>query len=171
MNCCKIEKDTKEIHDLLEEELTIRRLLFSHGLVWDPNISTRAKSKLILRSNLFHIIVIILVIIDVICVAAELTLMVERGKSVHDDMDTAEKVLKYISLSILSIFMIEITIKIIVLRKEILKSIGEIFDIIIVVVSFVLDLVFIFYHDMSKFPIELLAVLRLWRIIRIVNSE
>lgn len=170
MNCCSETEDKKDKQDFLSEELTIRKLLFSHGLVWDSNISTREKLKLILRSNLFHIIVIVLVIIDVICVAVELTLLIEHGKSKHDDMDTVEKVFKYISLSILSIFMIEITIKILVLRKEILKSIAEIFDILVVVVSFVLDIVFIFHHDTSKFPIELLSVLRLWRIIRIINS-
>ena len=77
-------------------------------------------------------------------------------------------VLKYVGVSILGIFIVEIILKLIFTTKAFLKSKLEIFDAIIVIISFILDIVFFDHHAASAF--ELLTLLRLWRIARIING-
>lgn len=163
--------DKKQHDDSFESVFSTRRLLCTNGLIWDPNLSLRKKLRLILRSNIFHIIIIILVVLDVISVAIELTIAIEKGKTNQDGMTPVEAIFKYISLSILSLFMIEIILKIFILRKEMIKSKTELFDAIVVIVSFILDIVFLLHTDTAAIPVEFLAILRLWRIIRVVNSN
>lgn len=77
-------------------------------------------------------------------------------------------VLKYFGLTILGIFLIEIVIKLAFNTRAFLKSKLELFDSVIVIVSFVLDIVFFDHHAHAAF--ELITLLRLWRIARIVNG-
>jgi hypothetical protein len=125
-----------DVNKLWFEEITLKKLLFSHGLSWDSTTSLRKKLRLILRSNLFHLTIIMLVVIDLIFVAAELTITAEREKNRNE---TTKDIFKYISLSILCLFMIEIVVKIFVLRKEMFKSKADLFDASVVIVSFAFD--------------------------------
>jgi hypothetical protein len=129
-----------------------------------------------------------LVLLDSICVASELIITIENTKD-HSSNRTFEHknssnlensinkyhsleilliVLKYIGVTILGIFLIEIVLKISFTTKSFFKSKLEIFDAIIVIISFILDIVFFDHHASSAF--ELLTLLRLWRIGRIVNG-
>lgn len=164
-------KKNYEKNDFLNEELTTWKLLFCHGLVWDPNLTTREKLRFFLRSNLFHLIIIMLVIIDLISVGVELAITSEQKKEDQNNMNSTKAVFKYISLSILSIFMIEIIVKVFVLRKEMLRSKADLFDALVVLVSFGFDLAIILHPNSAEIPIEFLAVLRLWRIIRVIDSK
>ena len=65
--------------------------------------------------------------------------------------------------------MIEIMLKIYALRLELLKSKMEIFDAIVVVVSWILDIVFFKNADESA-VLGLIVFLRLWRIMRIAHG-
>ena len=79
-------------------------------------------------------------------------------------------VLHYMSLTILSIFMVELIFKIGVLQKEFFHHKLEIFDAFVIVSSFALDIVSLVYEEAFA-ALELLVLLRLWRIVRVVNGE
>lgn len=73
------------------------------------------------------------------------------------------------SIAILTFFMMEIFFKIFVFRLEFFHHKFEILDAIIVVVSFVLDVVLLFReHEFEA--LGLLILLRLWRVARIING-
>lgn len=74
------------------------------------------------------------------------------------------------SIAILTFFMIEIFLKLFVFLWEFFHHKFEILDAIIVVVSFVLDIVLLFReHEFEA--LGLLILLRLWRVARIINGK
>lgn len=75
----------------------------------------------------------------------------------------------YMSFAILVFFMLEIFFKIFVFRLEFFHHKFEILDTIVVVVSFVLDLVLLFKKHQFE-ALGLLILLRLWRVARIING-
>lgn len=79
------------------------------------------------------------------------------------------QVFHYMSIAILAFFMLEISFKIFVFRLEFFHHKFEILDAIVVVVSFVLDLVLLFKHHQFE-ALGLLILLRLWRVARIING-
>lgn len=79
------------------------------------------------------------------------------------------QVFHYLSLSILTIFLVEVGFKIFVYRREFFHHKFEVLDGIVVVVSFILDIVLIFReHEFEA--VGLLILLRLWRVARIING-
>ena len=79
------------------------------------------------------------------------------------------QVFHYLSLALLTFFMVELAGKIFAYRLELLQHKFEVFDGLVVVVSFVLDIVFIFHEDAFD-GMGLLILLRLWRVARIING-
>lgn len=74
------------------------------------------------------------------------------------------------SVAILTFFMMEIFFKIFVFRFEFFHHKFEILDAIVVVVSFILDVVLLFReHEFEA--LGLLILLRLWRVARIINGK
>lgn len=73
------------------------------------------------------------------------------------------------SFAILVFFMVEIFLKIFVFCLEFFHHKFEILDAIVVVVSFVLDLVLLFKKHHFE-ALGLLILLRLWRVARIING-
>ncbi len=65
--------------------------------------------------------------------------------------------------------MIEIMVKIFAFRIEFFKSKMEVFDAVIVVVSFVLDIVYAKAEGIES-AVGLIVILRLWRVTRILNG-
>lgn len=79
------------------------------------------------------------------------------------------QVFHYMSIAILTFFMIEVFFKISVFRSEFFHHKFEILDSVVVVVSFVLDIVVLFQeHEFEA--LGLLILLRLWRVARIING-
>lgn len=76
----------------------------------------------------------------------------------------------YLSLALLSFFMMELVGKLYAYRIEFFHHKFEMFDGAVVVVSFVLDIVFIFHEDAFD-GMGLLILLRLWRVARIINGQ
>lgn len=73
------------------------------------------------------------------------------------------------SFVILIFFMIEVFLKIFVFRLEFFYYKFEILDVVVVVVFFVFDIVFIFReYEFEVFG--LLILFRLWRVVRIING-
>ncbi|XP_076450385.1 uncharacterized protein LOC143286633 [Babylonia areolata] len=78
----------------------------------------------------------------------------------------------YASLAVVSVLLIEVILKILCSGAHFVKRKIEVFDAVIIVASFVVDLVFI--KGLQAFPIDdsifILAFLLPWRVIRVVNS-
>ncbi len=79
------------------------------------------------------------------------------------------QIFHYLSLSLLTFFMVELSGKIYAYRLELLHHKFEVFDGIVVVVSFILDIVYISKEDVFD-AMGLLILLRLWRVARIING-
>lgn len=91
-------------------------------------------------------------------------------KIIHPDKyNITPKVFHYLSLSILTIFLVEVGFKVFVYRREFFHHKFEVLDGIVVIVSFILDVVLIFReHEFEA--VGLLILLRLWRVARIING-
>ncbi|GFO25911.1 voltage-gated hydrogen channel 1 [Plakobranchus ocellatus] len=90
----------------------------------------------------------------------------------HTNKEKAQHVLHMLSLAILSVFMVEVCLKIFVERSHLLKQKAEVFDAIVVIISFTLDVIFTFVSVSSAASdaAGLMVLLRLWRVTRIING-
>lgn len=120
-----------------------------------------------LENHGFHIVVLCLVIIDVIIVLVQLLVDHDIIK-VHDE-EAKEKIehgLHVTSIAILVIFLCELFLKLYVYRLRFFKKYCELFDGVVVVISFILDII----PTMGTTEAELIIIARLWRVARIVNG-
>ncbi|XP_036591126.1 voltage-gated hydrogen channel 1-like [Trichosurus vulpecula] len=119
------------------------------------------------RSNGFQIITVCLVIMDALLVLAEL--MLDLKIIQPDKGNYAARVFHSLSITILTFFMMEIALKLYVFHKEFFYHKFEILDVVVVIVSFALDVTILFKeHDFEA--LGLLILLRLWRVARIMNG-
>ncbi|XP_016058561.1 PREDICTED: voltage-gated hydrogen channel 1 [Miniopterus natalensis] len=127
----------------------------------------RATLRKLFSSHRFQVIIICLVVLDALLVLAELILDL---KIIQPDKNNyAARVFHCMSIAILAFFMIEVFFKIFVFRLEFFHHKFEILDSVVVVVSFVLDIVLLFReHEFEA--LGLLILLRLWRVARIING-
>lgn len=121
----------------------------------------------ILHSRRAQYVIITLVVVDMIIVIAELLIDLKAVEVHHESH--APQILHYISIAILSIFMIELFVKIYAMGLTFFKHKMEIFDGIVVTVSFALDIAFS-GKEGAVDGIGLIVLLRLWRVTRIVNG-
>ena len=122
----------------------------------------------LLHTNKFQICVIVLVILDCIVVISEL--MVDlRVFELHEE-SVVPHVFHYISIAILSVFLIEIVVKVYAFRLQFFYHKLEVFDAVVVIVSFALDLAFASDEGLMS-GVGLIIILRLWRVTRILNGE
>ncbi|NWS75429.1 HVCN1 protein, partial [Crotophaga sulcirostris] len=130
-------------------------------------VSFQDMMKRLFSSHRFQILVVCLVILDALLVLGELLMDL---KIIHPDKyNITPKVFHYLSLSILTIFLVEVGFKVFVYRWEFFHHKFEVLDGIVVVVSFILDVVLIFReHEFEG--VGLLILLRLWRVARIING-
>ncbi|CAG2230854.1 HV1 [Mytilus edulis] len=129
----------------------------------------REKVEYVLNTSKFQIVIVCLVILDCLFVIAELLIDMEIITLPNHHANVAPMVFHYCSLAVLSLFIIEIIIRICALRLKFFKHKLEMFDAIIVIVSFVLDIVFR-KNEGPESGLGLLVVLRLWRVTRILNG-
>ena len=165
----KIEMKSNGDSNEIEDKETFLKKIFGPDLhLNEVGLTFSDKVRRILNSNYFHISVVILVLLDTICVASELIVTIEN-KEDNNALSNLLQFLKYFGIVILGCFLVEIPIKLAFNTHEFIRSKLEIFDSIIVIVSFVLDIVFFHHHASAAF--ELMTLLRLWRIARIVNGR
>ncbi|XP_006178139.1 voltage-gated hydrogen channel 1 isoform X2 [Camelus ferus] len=132
-----------------------------------PRLDFRTTLRKLFSAHRFQVIIICLVVLDALLVLAELVLDL---KIIQPDRNNyAARVFHYMSLAILTFFMMEIAFKIFVFRLEFFHHKFEILDAIVVVVSFILDIVLLFQEHAFE-ALGLLILLRLWRVARIVNG-
>nr|KAG5686586.1 hypothetical protein BaRGS_005157 [Batillaria attramentaria] len=113
--------------------------------------------------------IIVLVVFDILLVLSELLFDLEIVRLEGSHQETVPEVLHYCSIFILSLFLIEIGLRIFVMRLSFFTHKLELFDAIVVIVSFVLDVVFRNRQDAAS-GVGLLVILRLWRVARILNG-
>ena len=162
-----------ELHEFESESSDINwkdvfKDIFSiHRSFYHPHISIRKKVKLFLQSNRLHALVIVFILLDIICVAGEVIISAE--KHTHHSIEKLEHVFKYLGFSILTLFVVELIFKFMFLRKEFLASKLEIFDAIVILVSFGIEVAFLFQELTVAW--SLVVLLRLWRLARIINGK
>ncbi|XP_063820467.1 voltage-gated hydrogen channel 1 [Pseudophryne corroboree] len=129
--------------------------------------SFRDALKWLFSSHKFHIVIVTLVILDALFVLIEVLLDLEllAEKVSH----VVPEVFHYLSISVLSFFLLEIVGKLYAFRLEFFHHKFEVFDAVIVVISFIIDVVYITREDVFN-AVGLLILLRLWRVARIVNG-
>jgi hypothetical protein len=105
------------------------------------------KLRQILLSPQINLFIIFLIMIDWLIGVIELTsdLAEEKFKAFEKVEDVAE----YVSITILCLFLIEIFLKMFLISKMFFTSFLEIFDAIIVIVSFVFECIFLTKKDYS----------------------
>lgn len=149
----------------------------------DPNLhkfrTFRERLAHVLHSHRFQVVIVSLVIFDCLLVIGELLIDI-RILEIHEnesfttdasqmDLVPTTQVLHYLSIAVLSVFLVEIAAKIYAFRIDFFRSKLELFDALIVIVSFSLDVAFRHHHDAVN-GIGLLVILRLWRVTRILNG-
>ncbi|XP_016413069.1 voltage-gated hydrogen channel 1 isoform X1 [Sinocyclocheilus rhinocerous] len=130
-------------------------------------VSFRDSLRRLYSTERFQIVVVCLVILDAIFVLCELLIDLSIIQADHHRI--APQVFHYLSLTLLTFFMVELSGKIYAYRLEFLHHKFEVFDGIVVVVSFILDIVYISKEDAFD-AMGLLILLRLWRVARIING-
>lgn len=116
----------------------------------------------------FQLIVILLVIFDCLLVISELLIDI-RVLELQAENSYATKVVHSLSIGILSLFMVEIIVKIFAFRLQFFRRKSEIFDAVVVVTSFTLDVTFHQSHNAVN-GTGLVIILRLWRVVRILHG-
>lgn len=111
----------------------------------DQNISIKEKIRKILLSNYLHVTIVVLLILDSFCVTIELIIEAENKNNSHA-LHITEQIFKYLGFIILCIFMVEIALKICFTFKEFRHSKLEILDALVVVISFIAEIL-VFKHD------------------------
>lgn len=132
-----------------------------------PALTVRDSLRRLYSSERFQVAVVCLVIIDAIFVLAELLIDLSIIKLEHDNV--APEVFHYLSLALVTFFVVELLGKLFAYQLEFFQHKFEVFDGLVVIVSFVLDVVFIFREDAFD-GMGLLILLRLWRVARIING-
>ncbi|XP_065640260.1 voltage-gated hydrogen channel 1 isoform X1 [Hydra vulgaris] len=127
----------------------------------------RKKLGFVIHHHNFQIIICLLVLLDIAIVVTEIMLESVNNNDNHK-VEKAEKILHYVSLSILTLFMLELVIKIFAMGIEFFKQKFEIFDGLVITISFFLD-IFLSSGGL-KFGVEFLIILRLWRITRVISG-
>ncbi|KAI1900706.1 hypothetical protein AGOR_G00052660 [Albula goreensis] len=115
----------------------------------------------------FQIAVVCLVILDVMFVLCELLMDLSIIKA--DDNHIAPQVFHALSLTVLTFFILELAGKVFAYGLEFFKHKFEVLDGAVVIVSFVLDIIYISHEDAFN-ATGLLILLRLWRVARIING-
>lgn len=115
----------------------------------------------------FQIAIICLVILDALFVLCQILLDLEIIKP--DEHHIAPQVFHYLSLAVLTFFVVEILGKLYAYRLEFFHHKFEILDAVVVIISFVIDIVYIAHENIFQ-AVGLLILLRLWRVARIING-
>ncbi|XP_016337151.1 voltage-gated hydrogen channel 1-like [Sinocyclocheilus anshuiensis] len=149
-----------ELHDVSED---LERATGQHL----GQVSFRDSLRRLYSTERFQIFVVCLVVLDAIFVLCELLIDLSIIQADHHRI--APQVFHYLSLTLLTFFMVELFGKIYAYRLEFLHHKFEVFDGIVVVVSFILDIVYISKEDAFD-AMGLLILLRLWRVARIING-
>ncbi|XP_042221977.1 voltage-gated hydrogen channel 1-like [Homarus americanus] len=124
---------------------------------------TRETLKRVLTSTLLEVLILVIVLVDTLLVLAQLVMdsndhLVEQPSVSH--------ALHAVSLTFLSLFSLEVLLKIYAFRWEFLTHKAEVLDAVVVLLALCLDIVFVHHQAGYGFII----ILRLWRIFRLCHT-
>ncbi|XP_033749868.1 voltage-gated hydrogen channel 1-like [Pecten maximus] len=143
----------------------------------DQKKSIREKLAAIMHHKFVHAVSMCLLLLDAILVLFLLlvdldVIPVSGDDENHSKKEEVENGLHYTGLSILSIFVLEITLKIIADGVAFFKKKLEVFDGAVVVISFALDVSLSLSHVSSfvRDAVILMILLRLWRFFKLLVS-
>ncbi|XP_056022951.1 voltage-gated hydrogen channel 1-like isoform X2 [Ostrea edulis] len=139
--------------------------------------SCRRRMKKVFHSPATHTVIIALIILDIILLLVVLLVDIDvirvHAETPEEEEELKEEVeegLHYAALSIISLFVVEVILKIAVEGKHFFSDKWEVFDAVIIFVTFGLDLALAFspVSYVVKDSVSLLIFLRLWRAIKIM---
>lgn len=108
--------------------------------------------------------------ISIVCaIALDGFLVVAGLLAAGDGFATAAQALHYTTVGMLCVFVVEVGIRILALRRQFYRRRMELFDAAVVVVTFVLAIVFT-WDESVRSSAGLLILLRLWRVAKILNG-
>ena len=136
-----------------------------------PGMPLTQKIRLVLNAHKLHLVMAILVVLDSLCVLAQIVLDIISVHSSAHYLHLLELIAEFSSLFILSIFIVEIFFKLIFTTKSFFKSKLELFDAVIVCISFSLEIVSIAKRKNVQTIAIVSLMFRFWRIIRIANGK
>ncbi|XP_040191892.1 voltage-gated hydrogen channel 1-like [Rana temporaria] len=136
-----------------------------HPFTSDSSYTFRDALKWFFGCHKFQIVIVCLVILDALFVLIEVLLDLELLVDKVDHI--IPKIFHYMSLAIVSLFVLEILCKIIAFSVEFFHHKCEVFDAAIVGVSFIIKVIYLTREDLFR-AIGLLILLRIWRVVRIV---
>ncbi|XP_053107311.1 voltage-gated hydrogen channel 1-like [Hemicordylus capensis] len=130
-------------------------------------LTFREMMRKLFHSNTFQIVVVCFVILDALFTIG---LMLMDFKVIHPDKDDiAPKVLHYLSFLIVTLFLMEVAFKLFAYRLEFFHHTFEVLDVIVVIISFALDIT-VLVEERDFGGLGFLILLRLWRVARIING-
>ncbi|CAJ0923791.1 unnamed protein product [Ranitomeya imitator] len=135
---------------------------FRDALKWLSSVATSSISLFL------QILIVCLVILDALFVLIEVLLDLELLEEKVNKV--VPEIFHYLSVSVLSFFLLEIAGKLYAFRLEFFHHKFEVFDAVIVIISFIIDVVYLTREDFFS-AVGLLILLRLWRVARIVNGK
>lgn len=168
--------------DKNHSELPVNRYSSETNFVVTDN-SGRARLRRALSTHRFQVVIVSFVIIDCMVVIAELLMdlrllsMDEPHKPVSrltsqlpaESRYLIPDVLHSINIAILSLFILELSVKMVAFGLAFLRLGWEIFDTVVVIVTFTLDVLMQHSHSSTN-GLGLFIILRLWRVARILNG-
>ncbi|KAM5193372.1 voltage-gated hydrogen channel 1 [Mantella aurantiaca] len=152
-------EDEEKPHEEEEKEKTPHPFISSYTF--------RDALKWLFSCHKFQIVIVCLVILDALFVLIEVLLDLELLSEKVNHIIPA--IFHYLSISVLSFFLLEIAGKLYAFRLEFFHHKFEVFDAVIVIISFIIDVVYLTREDVFN-AVGLLILLRLWRVARIVNG-
>jgi len=108
--------------------------------------------------------------LDLAIVLTEIILLLIYCDDIPHDVEEVVENLIYVSLTILAGFIFELSLQMYAFGlKEWCKAPLHIFDFVIVVITFVLEIVFHNHSEQVEATVGLLVGFRLWRLVRVVH--
>eukprot|EP01084_Bolivina_argentea_P103077 184659_1 len=158
---------------------TSRRPLLTDKPSKSSNLSTtltnmnseeiRKKLRHFFHSNLFHYLLAILIVVDLAIVLLDIILILIYCDEIPHDIEEAIHELVYVSISILGVFLIELSLQMYAFGiKEWASECLHVFDFIIVSTTFILEIV-MHGNERVESMVGLLIVFRLWRLVRVIH--
>ncbi|KRZ79040.1 Carboxypeptidase -like protein [Trichinella papuae] len=128
----------------------------------------RQTSLEIFFSNKFQVLIVFLVTLDCICLLAEVLIHL-RMFELGNQSRVMICILHYFNICVLSLFFVELVLKLFIMGFTVFKHRMEMFDFIVIILSFSLSII---YGDCGRTAdgAGLLISFRLWRILRIFKN-
>ena len=145
---------------------TVQKQITDYG----PNDSERRKKlRHFFRSNLFHYVLAVFIIIDLGIVLTDVILLLVYCDHIPHDVEEVFHDFIIVSITILGLFLIELSVQIYAFGpKQWLSNFLHVFDLSITLITFIMEISF-YGNKKVESVAGLLIVFRLWRLVRVIH--